>query len=420
MLAPAPACRTMAVVNIEYRDLTVDDYEQAAALEPKAFYNAPDPGYVERLKQFFPPDWTVGAFLDGKLVADVRTVPMVRRLHGATMAFGAVGPVTCQAAYRRRGFVARLLVLAMERMRERGQVLSGLYTPHDALYQRYGWERAEFKKGYEFAPKDVHLRFRGTGGMTEPVTPDDWQRLDRIFRAKTGEANGPFVRNEIWWREAVLKHWDGAGKMAESDAVIWVDSDGREQGYATYANRNLPPSGNWTPQAIFIRDLQALTSDAYLGLWQHILTHDLAEKIIFETHPDDPFANLVDEPHKVKVTVEDGAMLRIVDVEAAIAQRPYLGSGTAAFTAQIDDRNLAWNNATFRIESSNGKLHAERTEAPADVSLSVNVLASLFTGYLKPRVAAQTGFVQVTRPAAVEEMAQIFAVNDAPYSPDYY
>ena len=97
------------------------------------------------MREIFPPEWTVGAFVDGKLVADVRTVPMIRRFHGATMRFGAVGPVTCLAPYRRRGFVARLLTLSLERMRERGQVLSGLHTPHDALYQRYGWERAEPK-----------------------------------------------------------------------------------------------------------------------------------------------------------------------------------------------------------------------------------------------------------------------------------
>jgi predicted acetyltransferase len=409
----------MSGVNVEYRDLTLDDYDQAAILEPKAFYNAPDPAYAERMKQFFPPDWTVGAFLDGKLVADVRTVPMVRRLHGAKMAFGSVGPVTCQAAYRRRGLVARLLVLAMERMRDRGQMLSGLYTPHDALYQRFGWERAEFKKGYSFRPKDVHLRFRSSGGLTEPATPDDWQRLDRIYRAKTSDANGPFIRNEIWWREAVLKHWE-SGKMVDSDAVIWVDNEGHDQGYAVYGNRNMAPSGNWTPQEIFIRDFQALTSDAYLGLWEHVLTHDLAENIATELHPDDPFRNIVDEPHKVKVTMEHGSMLRIVDVEAAFALRPYLGDGPAAFTARIEDHNLVWNDGIWRIESADGKLHAERTDATADVSMSVNALAALFTGFLKPEVAANTGFVRVSRPEAVAEMAQIFAVNDAPYSPDYY
>jgi predicted acetyltransferase len=409
----------MSVVNVEYRDLTIDDYDQAAQLEPRAFYNRPDDAYAERMKRFFPPDWTVGAFLDGKLVADVRTVPMVRRLHGSAMAFGAVGPVTCQAAYRRRGFVARLLVLALERMRERGQTISGLYTPHDALYQRFGWERGEFKKGYSFGPKDVHLRFRSSGGLTEPATPDDWQRLDRIYREKTRDANGPFIRPEIWWKEAVLKHWD-AGTTADSDAVIWVDNEGRDQGYAIYLNRNMAPQGNWIPQEIFIRDFQALTSDAYLGLWEHMLTHDLAENLVTEMHPDDPFRNICDDPHEVKVTMEHGSMIRIVDVEAAFALRPYLGDGVATFTAQIEDRHLAWNNATFRIESNDGRLHAERTEAPADVSLSVNALAPLFTGYLKPRVAAESGFVHVTRPAAVDEMTQVFAVNDPPYSPDYY
>jgi hypothetical protein len=39
---------------------------------------------------------------------------------------------------------------------------------------------------------------------------------------------------------------------------------------------------------------------------------------------------------------------------------------------------------------------------------------------LKPDVAANTGFVRVSRPEAVAEMTQIFAVKDAPYSPDYY
>jgi predicted acetyltransferase len=409
----------MSRVNVEYRELTLDDYDQAAILEPRAFYNRPDAGYVERMRQIFPPEWTVGAFLDGKLVADVRTVPMARRLHGSAMAFGAVGPVTCEAAYRRRGLVARLLVLALERMRERGQALSGLYTPHDALYQRFGWERGEFKKGYSFRPKDVSLRFRSSDGQTEPATPDDWQRLDRIYRQKTEDANGPFVRVELWWKEAVFKHWD-QGKMVDSDAVIWVDNEGRDQGYAVYGNRSMAPTGNWTPQEILVRDFQALTPDAYLGLWEHMLAHDLAANLIFETHPADTFRELCEDPHKVKATVEDGAMIRIADVERAFALRPYLGDGPAAFTARIEDRNLAWNDGAWRIESADGKLHAERTDAAAEVSMSVNALAALFTGFLKPEVAANTGFVRVSRPEAVAEMAQIFAVRDAPYSPDYY
>lgn len=403
----------------EFRDLTLDDYEQAAIVETRAFYNRPDQEFVERLRKFFPPEWTVGAFIDGKLVADTRAIPMARRFHGTTTAFGAVGPVACAAPYRRRGLVGKLLVLAMERMRERGQWLSGLHTPHDALYQRYGWERAEGKRSYHFGPKDVRFRVRSSGGQTEPSGPDEWQRLDRIFREKTRDANGPFVRAEVWWTNAVLKAWDN-GKLVDSDTVVWVDEDGNDQGYAVYVNRSIGSDGGWQKQQIWIRDFQALTSDAYLGLWGHMLTHDLADSIETEMHPSDMFRELCDNPNKVKTEAGMGAMIRIVDVEKAFAQRPYVGQGSAAFTARIEDPHLAWNDGTWRIEASNGHLHAERTQATADVEMSVNTLAPLYTGYMRSDVAANTGFVRVTRPDAIAEMMQVFAVKDAPYSPDYY
>lgn len=403
----------------EFRDLTLDDYEQAALVEQRAFYNRPDSEFVERLRKFFPPEWTVGAFIDGKLVADTRAVPQIRRFHGTTTAFGAVGPVACAAPYRRRGLVGKLLVLAMERMRERGQWLSGLHTPHDALYQRYGWERAEGKKTYTFAPKDVHFRIKGTRGQTEPSGSAEWERLNRIFREKTHDANGPFVRAEVWWINAVLKAWD-SGKLVDSDVVVWVDEDGNDQGYAVYVNRSIGSAGGWQRQQVWIRDFQALTSDAYIGLWQHMLTHDLADSIQTEMHPYDMFRELCDDPHKVKSEVGEGAMIRIVDIEQAFARRPYVGQGSAAFTARIVDPHLDWNDGTWRIEASNGHLHAERTQATADVEMSVNTVAPLYTGYMRPDVAANTGFVRVIRPDAIAEMMQVFAVKDAPFSPDYY
>lgn len=410
----------MALVVTEYRELTLDDYEQAWTVESRAFYNRPSPEGVARLRKFFPPEWTVGAFLDGKLVADVRTVPQVRRMHGATTAFGAVGPVASAAAYRRQGYAARLLTLSLERMRERGQVLSGLHTPHDALYQRYGWERAEFKKRLKFHPKDIRLRFHSSGGRTVPATGDDWERLAAIFHEKTHGMNGPFVRNEVWWREAVLKHWD-AGNTVDSDAVVWVDADGRDAGYAVYFNHVVGTESRWQLQEVFIRDFQALTADAYLGLWEHMLTHDLADSIVTEAHPDDPFQQLCEDPFKVAVaTGSEGAMLRIVDVEKALAMRPSAGTRAAAFTARIEDRSLAWNDGAWRIETAEGRTSAERTDAEPDVEMSVNTLASLFTGYLKPETAAETGFVRVNRAEAVAEMTQVFAVTDPPFCPDFY
>src|SRR5436309_11971340 len=156
-------------MTLEYRPLVDNDLEQAVVVESTAFYNKPTPERLEQLREFFPPDWTVGAFVDGRLVADVRTIPMARRMGGKATGFGAIGPVACLSAYRRQGHVGRLLRLALERMREQGIALSGLFTPHDALYARFGWERAESKKQYYMRPSDRRLRIKGAPGTIEGV-----------------------------------------------------------------------------------------------------------------------------------------------------------------------------------------------------------------------------------------------------------
>jgi predicted acetyltransferase len=342
-------------------------------------------------------------------------------MHGAKMGFGAVGPVACLAPYRRQGHVAKLLTMSLELMRERGQVLSGLYTPHDALYRRFGWERAEMKKRYRFRPKDVRLRFRSRGGRAVPVPADEWQRLDALFRTWSADRNGPFIRNEIWWREAILHNYDGTGSRTENEAVVWVDEDGQDRGYMVYLNRPYQTRElSWDHQEIWVRDFVALTANAYLGLWLHMLTHDLAESLVYEAHPDDRLPDMVEDPAKVQQTVAEGAMLRIVDLERAIERRPYSGGNPASVTARVEDRTLPWNDGTWRIEAAGGEMRAERTDAPADVEMSVNALAALFSGYVRAEVAAQCGLVTAQDDATVAQLARLFAVRDAPNCPDFY
>src|SRR5256885_14319070 len=129
-------------MSVDYRPLTDDDLEQAVVVESTAFYNKPTSERLELLREFFPPDWTVGAFVDGRLVADVRTIPMARRINGSATPFGAIGPVACLSAYRRQGHVGKLLRLPLQRMREQGIPLSGPFPPHHPLYAPFGRGRS--------------------------------------------------------------------------------------------------------------------------------------------------------------------------------------------------------------------------------------------------------------------------------------
>ena len=406
-------------MSTEYRPLTPEDIEQASHLEAVAFYNRPTPERAELMRRLLPPDWTVGAFVDGRLVADVRTVPMARRINGGAIGFGAVGPVACLAGYRRQGHVGRLLRLALERMRDQAQPLSGLHTPHDALYARYGWERAEGKKRYEFRPKDVTLRLKGSAGRLDHVGPDDWARLDAIFRRWAAARNGPLHRVEPWWREAVLREFDESGGK-NREAYVWASGNGEDQGYIVYMNRAMAPEGGWAPQMLWVRDFVTLSGDAYLGLWEHLLTHDLARKVVVEIAPDDPLRDLAEDPWKIDTTVAEGAMIRIVDVERAIARRPYCGDRPIALTLRIADRSTPWNEGAWRVEAAEGRMSAERTDDEPDVELTANTLAPLFTGFMRPEMAANCGLLKVNRESALAEMAEAFAVTYPPYCNDFY
>ncbi len=407
-------------MTAEYRVLTPDDIEQSAYVEAVAFYNEPGPARVEMAKKYLPPEWTVGAFVDGKLIADTRMVPMVRRINGGQMALGAVGPVACLSAYRRQGHVGRLLRFALETMRERGQVMSGLFTPHDALYARYGWERAEGRARYQFYPKDIHLRHHGASGGIEQVTKADWERLDRIYQRYVEKRNGAFTRNAVWWQVAVLAHFESPGQLKDNDIFVWSNSQGGDEGYVVYSHRSLPQDRDWPRQVVDIRDFVALTADAYMSLWQHILTHDLAEYVVAFMPPDDPFPDLVHDPFRVDVTTRHGAMLRIVDLEQAIALRPYVGQRPVAFTMRILDHSAPWNEATWRIEAADGRMQAEKTVAEPDVELSAGALAPLFVGHRPPAAAADVGLLRVFRAEAVAEMTEAFRVLYPPYCHDSY
>jgi len=415
------AATIVSPMSVDYRPLTDDDLEQAVVVESTAFYNRPSPERLEQLRAFFQPDWTVGAFVDGELVADVRTIPRVRRMNGGRTGFGAIGPVACLAGYRRQGHVGRLLRLALERMRDQGMALSGLFTPHDALYARFGWERAEARKLYYMRPSDIRLRIKGGPGTIEAITPDDWPRLEAIYRQYANARNGPLHRVEALWRHDVLRHWEEAtGQLGDNETFIWKDANGEDEGYVSYYSRMLPRADRFAPWEVVVRDFVSLSGDAYLGLWRHLLAHDLATRLAVHAPLDDPFPDLVEDPRKVEIVRTEGPMIRVVDVERALSMRPFGGRRPASFTMRITDTAAPWNDSVWRIEAGEGQMQVERKEGEADVEVNAGTLAPIYTGLMPPDVAAGVGLLKVNRPDALDDMREAFAVTYPPYSNDWY
>lgn len=407
-------------MSIKYRHIKDSDFDALASLEAVAFYGRPNPEDGKFLRKLTRPEWTLAAFDGGKPIASVRSIPAARLMHGTQTPFALISPVTCQAAYRRQGHVAKLLRRSLELMKERGQPISGLYTPHDALYRRYGWERAEEKRRLNFDPGQLAFRTAAPPGKTRPATEDDWKTLDAIYREYVDPLNGALVRDENWWRFAVMSDWEDKDRRAR-DVVVWADESGEDRGYIVYQNRPTGRTENgWPQQEIWVRDFVALDSSSYRGLWEHILTHDLASNVVYESHPADPFVDVCEDPFVVTVKRGEGPMIRIADVEGAIASRPYAGGSSASFTMRISDESAPWNEGVWRVDAAEGQMRAEKTDAAPDVEMSVNFLSPLYTGFRTAERLAAVGMITVHRAEALSEIANAFAVADPPFTQDYY
>lgn len=401
--------------HVEFRPLTVEEADQSSYVESVAFYNQPTPKRTELLRGAFALQRTVGAFVNGRLAADIRTIPFTRRINGASSGYGGISPVATLAEHRRKGFVTRLMTMSLEYMREQGVPLSGLYTEHDSLYRRYGFERAEGKKRYLFNAKDVTLRYQGERGSFERVEPDAWERLDEVYRRYAAPRNGVIDRVEFWWQNFVLHEFD---EDKPNDAFLWLDPAGDPQGYVVYTSKRA--ATDRLESDLRVQDMVALTSDAYLAIWGHLLTHDVARHIAVHVPLHDHFSDLAVNPWKIQIERAEGPMIRIVDVERALAERPYCGRGAVSFTMRITDPTVPRNEGTWRVRAARRRMRAERTRAKPDIELSVNFLAPLYTGFVRADHAVEAGMIKLNRPDALPQIEEAFAVTHPPYCNDWF
>ena len=406
-------------MTLEIRPITDDEVERAEFITMYSF-DSPErrdmAAAVERSRRIFSNDWSLASFEDGEMTAFIRVVPFAMRVNGRGLSFGAVGPVVSAPEHRRKGHVGALLRRALADMRERGQLLSGLHTPHPTLYRRYGWEIASLRRRYAFAPKEIELMTQPSErGRFRMLKPDDWAQADRVYRLHSATRNGPLHRGELWWREAIFGV--GGGRPVPGDVALWENGQGEPQGYVVYDQVTNPQDPE--DHSLSVRELVALSSDAYLNLILYILRHDLPQETTWNASPDDPFLSLVADATKVKVEEEYDLFLRLCDVEGALKLRPFANlEHPVSLTLQVSDSSAPWNEGVWRIEVADGATNVEKTSGEADLTLSATTLAPIFNGYISASGAALAGLITARDEQSLTTADALFATSYPPFCAD--
>ncbi len=419
-LTAAPGYNRPAMA-IDIRTVSENDLDRAHFILAYSFTDDRSREARERLKHVEAMGPSIALYEDGEMAACLRILPLRMFIHGASIPLGGISGVACLPEHRRKGYVGRLMQHALALMREQGQPLSSLWTPHPTLYRRYGWMIASSALRYSFHPKDIApANAAQPEGSAYRVTEEGWPAVADVYGRFAAPRNGYLDRDERWWKEAFFRRLHDE-KRRPNDVAVWADGKGQPRGYLAYfSSRERHLDGPPTDR-LAIQEFAALDSTAYLGLLRYLLTHDLAEEITWFGPIDEPFTVAITEPGRVKREHYYGFMLRIVDLEKAVAARPPAAEAPeGSFTVYIADLSAPWNGGLWRIEGSGGRLAATRADGTPDLSTDAAAFAAMYNGFLRPSEAARSGLAEVSNPEAAALADRMLAADYPPYSSEFF
>ena len=314
--------------------------------------------------------------------------------------------------HRLGGLATACIRALLDRARERGMPITALYPAVLTPYRRMGYEIAGV-----FIRHRVPLEALPPGDDTLPtVEVADMARDVGGIRAAFHE----WVATSTGTVEPVTDgHWiDRVAPPSDDDAgrMVVVREDGRITGVAAFTRKTEPGLLD-VAFGIDCRTLFAVTPTAQRALWSYFRGYrGLGTWLQWVGPPNDPIAlssldAFVERPYRYDW------MLRLLDVTAAFEARGYPATDEVAAFA-LDDPMYPDNAGAWRVTVSGGRASVERVEGHDQRPLTIGVLSSMFSGYLRAHDAVRLGYLDADDPA-VDALAAIFDGPD-PWSPFFF
>ncbi|EMA39959.1 GNAT family N-acetyltransferase [Halococcus hamelinensis] len=297
---------------------------------------------------------------------------------------------------RHRGSVARLLRESLVEYRDEGSSLAALWPFDYAFYRRYGWAQAGTTATIECDPEILSFAADAAGGRFRELGPDDFERLNPVLDS-AGEGVSLWIRRtEEWWRNRVFEGWE------QDPYVYGVEREGELRGYVVYEIEN--DDG----RTMRVRECNALDHEASLDLLRFLSYHDSqVERVRIRSRPDTLLFDLVDDPRALDYELTPGGMVRIVDVEAALAALDYPGM-EGRLVLSVADPVADWNEGRFALDVRDGEATCTRVDEPADARVPITTLSQLFVGHCSVERATVAGDLAVESADAKPLLDELF------------
>lgn len=304
---------------------------------------------------------------------------------GGTLAAAGLTWVGVHPAHRRRGLLRSMMEHHFAECDARGEAISALFAADPGIYARFG---------YGAASREVHLQIPRASPMHDVPGSDRFTlRVERAaanihanlvadIHRRAGEISGrpgwvgrtTSEQSAAFWADPEFMR-DGAEEMR----IVIVEHDGDPQGYALL-RREFTWPGTGPDGTVAAREVVAVDLPAARALWGTLTTMDLMERVRTPRLATDDFVmRLLINPRKADPHVVDNLWVRVIDVPAALTARTYAADIDVVFA--VSDKHIPENGGHWHLRSAAfGTATCERTDAPADISVTAADLGAAYLG----------------------------------------
>ncbi len=396
-------------MGLEIRPAAPEEMQEFGHVASTALLVAP--GTLNDLR----PEWTLCAFVDGRLASSYGVWPLTMRFNGVGVPVAGVTSVGTSPVYRRRGHLRKIVTTHFKLLHEREeQAIAILYASRAAIYQRYGYAVVSTHHAYDVEPR--YLEFCSeipVPGTLREMGEEEFGLLVELYRRFRADRTGYVHRGRAMWKAGVLAHPPAGGLLRR----FAYEEAGEPLGYAVYTIELLPAASR--SQRLTVRDLIWLTPSAYRAVWGCFKSMDLVTSIVWPRVPaDDPLPHLLLEPRMLHLTAMDGLLGRIVDVERALPQRRYDKEGILTF--EVLDDLCPWNRGRWRLETSPEGASVRRTSDEPQLVTPVSTLAMVLFGQISASEALRMGRLQANDKDALSHWDRVMRTNYRPFCADLF
>ena len=352
------------------------------------------------------------AIEDGKVVATAGDFRFDQWFGGRTIGCSGVWGVATLPEHRAGGLATACIRALLDRARERGWPLTALFPAVLTPYRKMGYEIAGV-----FIRHRVPLDALPPGDDTLPgVELADLSRdiadMHAAYREWISTSTGPAepVTDDLWISRLTPASDDDTGR------TVIVREDDRITGVASFS-RVTEPGLLDVAFGVDCRALFAVTPAAQRALWAYFRGYrGLGTWLQWVGPPNDPIAlgsldAFVERPYRYDW------MLRLLDVPAAFEARGYPAIDAEA-TFAVEDPMYPDNTGAWHLAISGGQASVERVDDHERRPLTIGVLSSMFSGYLRAPDAVRLGHLDADDPA-VDALAAILDGPD-PWTPFFF